>query len=172
MNEIKVNPGDIVCTRNENLFGVGIRCVEKIWSKDDSAPFNHVLIITDEDGGTLEALGTIKRQNLFVDYKGCLVSVFRNDWMNEKRFNDGMAKIAHHDGDIYPAWRLVFALIPFIAKRVGTGENLVCSELAAKFLCGCGFGSDFMPYLGKTPDDIYDMCTKYKFWTKIAECVV
>lgn len=164
-------PGDIVCTRGDNIFSKSIRGVEEVWAKDGEADFNHVLVIIDSDGTTFEALEKIRRQNIYDAYKGCRIKVFRNETMTDAVFKIGFNAIKRHEGNIYPAWRLLLAIIPPLSRVIGTGENLVCSELVSKFLYKCGI-DNFYPYLGKTPDDVHDMCENYKGWNCIFDIVI
>lgn len=168
---LSLRPGDIVCTNGDNLFQDAIRGVEKVWSKDDEVSFNHALILIDKNGTTFEALETVVRRNIYDAYKGCRIKIFRYAGMNDFIFNAGFKEVKKHEGNIYPAWRLLLALIPPLSKRIGTGKNLMCSELVSKFLNKCGVPG-FYPYLGKTPDDVHDMCSNYKDWNTIYDIVL
>lgn len=163
--------GDIVCTHNDNVFGQAIRFMDGLWSKDDISEYNHCLVITGKDGGTFEALETIKRQNIFKAYAGVPVVIFRYDYMTGMMFDKGFSAIKDLEGKWYPAWRLALAVIPFLSKKIGTGKNLVCSEIAAQFLVGCGL-RNFYPAMGKTPNDITDMCRNYKYFSVVAEGII
>ena len=62
--QIKLLPGDIVCTSNPMMIGKLITAVERFWSPDDEAKYSHSLIIITRTGLTLEALWTVKSQRL------------------------------------------------------------------------------------------------------------
>lgn len=168
---LSLRHGDIVCTCGDNLLQNAIKGVEKAWSKDDEASFNHALILIDKKGTTFEALETVSRRNLYEAYSGCRVKIFRYAGMSEFIFKIGFNEIKKHEGNYYPVWRFFLHLIPPLSKRIGTGNNLVCSELVSKFLNKCGVPG-FYPYLGKTPDDIHDICSNYKDWNTIYDIVL
>ena len=171
LKNIRLRKGDIVCTMNPDIFGETIISVQKLWSKDNDAKYNHCVIITGEDGDSFEALEKIKKTNLFLDHYGEECIIFRHSLMTNEMFEKGFDSIKKYENNTYPIWRLFLGVIPPLMKMFGTGDFLVCSELAAKFLIGCGF-IEFIPYLGKNPDDITDMCRHYKYWGTVFEGVI
>lgn len=171
LDDVKLHKGDIVCTRSEDMFGGVIRAVQKLWSKDNDARYNHCVIITGENGDSFEALETIRKTNLFIYHYGEECVIFRHALMTDEIFANGFETIKKYENNTYPIWRLIFGIIPPFMKNIGSGNFIVCSELASKFLIGCGF-VEFIPYLGKTPDDITDMCRNYKYWGTVFEGVI
>lgn len=99
---IEIKPGDIFLSRNPMALGKVINFVQKIQSQDKKSVYPHAGIVLDEEGTTLEALWTVKSQNLFKDYKGDQVLIVRWDKMDPERFKSGFEKIKPHIGQVYP----------------------------------------------------------------------
>jgi len=149
---IKLAPGDIFCTRNPMLLGRVINVIQRFWSKDNQSEYSHSGIILDKDGETFEALWTNKRQNLFTAYAGRQVLIGRHVNMNFATFAKGWNGIKKHEGRWYAGHRLLFFLIPPLAKYLNFGLG-VCSELTAKFLFRSGL---WKHWKGLCPDDMAD----------------
>lgn len=150
---IDLKKGDIFLTRNPMMLGKIINAVQKFNSPDNESIYSHAGIIIDESGKTLEALWTVKSQNIYKDYKGIEVLILRYSGMTDEAFSNGMKKIKRHVGDFYPVIRLFTMIIPQIAKHLYLG-NGVCSELTGEFLNGVGLKDVY--WKGWTPDNLHD----------------
>lgn len=159
---MQLNKGDIVLSRNPMRLGLAINAVQKFWSVDDASKYSHALIIVNEIGTTLEALWTVKNQNLFEDYKDAELIIGRNSKLNVEQ---GLAGISKHKGQWYPFYRLLFMLVPPVGKYLHFGR-LVCSELVCKFLNKAGLDIEWH---GKNPDNIHDMMKNGRDWEIIFE---
>lgn len=160
-----LKPGDIFLSRNPMALGRAINAVQLFWSTDNQSKYSHAGIVLGESGETLEALHTVKHQNLYRDYAGQEILIGRWNYMTRERFDEGMKFIQDRIGKVYPYHRLLFFLLPPIAKYVSIGP-LVCSELTAKFLVG----ADVLAYYkGRNPDDLADIVNHRKQWEKIFE---
>jgi hypothetical protein len=153
--EIELRPGDIFCSRNPMALGRIICAVERWYSKDNQAEYSHAGIITSAGGMTLEALWTVKPQNIFIAYKDTKVLICRHELMTDEAYWKGYNAIRQHIGQVYPFWRLGFALYPPFAKYINFLERLVCSEITGKFYSAAGIPG-WECYHGLTPDDIAD----------------
>ena len=166
----EILPGDIFCTRNPMALGRAINAVQKFWSSDNESFYGHAGIICDQDGVTFESLWTIRYAKLDA-YLGNQVLIGRHVFMTRAKFDMGMRGVSHHEGQIYPAWRLIFHLFPPAAKYISSGAFPVCSELACKFLCKSGL----MPasrWKGKNPDHVADMIRKWRTWRVVYEGIL
>jgi hypothetical protein len=163
-----LEPGDIFVVKVDSWFGKAINFFQKIWAKDNESTYSHAGIILDPDGTTFEALETIKRQNLFTDYAGKRVRIGRYVKMNQTKFFKGWAMIQHYEGKAYPVWRLVFHIIPPVAKFVRSIFG-VCSEVVGRFLCGVGIVN---VWSGLNPDDIADMIKRWDDFDVVYEGTV
>jgi hypothetical protein len=162
--QLELKPGDIFLTQNPMWLGKAIVWWQRIWEKDNSSNFSHAGIILNPAGTTLEAYWTICNRNLFNAYKKAHVLVARHEDMDIGHYKTGLRFVKKHFGAWYPMHRLIFHILPPLAKYVSTGKFLVCSELAAKFLVGCGL---LEYYKGVTPADLENIVTNYKGWTVV-----
>ncbi|MCP4627319.1 MAG: hypothetical protein GY850_27970, partial [bacterium] len=158
-----LKPGDIFCSKNPMALGKAIAAVETFWSADNHAQYGHAGIITSQTGNTLEALWTVKSQNLWKAYKGSKVLIGRNVDMGPSLFKHGMEGIRKHKGQLYPFWRLALCIVPPLSKYLKFSGKLVCSELTGKFLYEAGF-SAWEQYHGLTPDHVADRIRRWKGW--------
>ena len=170
-SQIKLLPGDIVCTSNPMAIGRLITAVERFWSHDDDARYSHSLIIITRTGLTLEALWTVKSQRLSDAYKGDKIAVYRYSGMTKEMFRAGLDGVLGHYGNWYPLHKLITNLIPPLGKYLNTGKRLICSELVGKFL-HCAGVPGFKYFLGLTPDVISDRCSQYEGWETVFEGVL
>ena len=166
MNPLR--PGDIFCTRNPMMLGRAINGVQKFWSKDNKSEYSHSGVIIDNLGTTFEALWTNKHQDFSTAYKGINVVIGRNKNMTPLLAQKGWEGVKHHKGKAYAGHRLLFFLIPPLAKYLGFGLG-VCSELTMKYLCKAGLSDCWQ---GWNPDDVADMIHKWKEWEVIYEGAV
>ena len=163
---IKLRPGDLFLSENPMAMGVAINAVQRIWSVDSKSKYSHAGIIVDVDGLTLESLTTVKYQELFKSYAGTDILIARHRHMSLPKFHKGFEEIRKHVGQWYPIYRIVFMIVPPIAKYIHFGR-LLCSELVFKFLNKTGLtGEDWH---GRTPDNLHDMVKNSKDWTIIFE---
>ena len=167
MTKIKLKPGDIFLTRNPMALGKAINWIQRIKSNDNESIYSHAGIITTESGMTLEALWTIKSQNLFEAYRGAKVMIGRHADMTKDHYLMGIKAVRPFTGRIYPFHRLFFHLIPGASKYINSGRFLVCSELVDKFLFESGVERRW--YRGRNPDHIADMVRDWKKWETVFE---
>jgi hypothetical protein len=167
-------PGDEFATRNSTALGEMILIRQKIGAADDAADYGHTGIITDAAGSTLEALWTVKSQNVWDAYRDERILIVRNINMTSEVYAAGLAKIKRHIGQWYPFHRLILHLLG-VAKWIHW-DRIVCSELTAKFEVGCAefLGEDktsgFMRnYYGVNPDDLVDRWKISRYYTTVFE---
>ena len=167
---MKLNRGDIFCTRNPMMLGKAINFVQKIHSKDNESTYSHsgIIIMGGDTPISFEALWTNKRQDFLKAYKGKRVLIGRHKNMTLKTFNKGWNGIAKHEGKWYAGYRLPLFFVPFLAKYVNFGLG-VCSELTMKFLFKAGLVSNWK---GWCPDDVADMIHNYRSYEIIFEGVL
>lgn len=175
-----VKPGDVftvVASGTEkglNIFTrilrLGINSVQKLWSSDSKSDTPHTGFITDLNGGTFESLERISRGNLFRDYKGAHIRVYRNEYMSSVRYVIGWAGVKHHENQIYPGWRFLWHLFPPLARWIHVIDIPVCSELVSKFLYYAGLRHK--GYMGTNVDTLSDELEHYRVWTKIFDGVI
>lgn len=166
MITIQLEPGDIFCTRNPMWLGRAINAVQRFHSVDNQSEYSHAGIVIDPDGGSFESLWTIRRSHIDI-YEGKKVLVGRHEDMTRAMATNGLeALYQEHLGQIYPAHRLIFHLIPPLAKYISSGHFPVCSELAAKFLCKCGL---LGYWKGVNPDHIADMIHNFRYFEVVYE---
>lgn len=106
MKQFRVQPGDIFLTASNQLFGRGIRLIERMFSLDQSAKYNHAGIILAGDGETLESLWTVKRQNLYTAYAGYPVLVARCNQITQFGLEKAMQSVLSREGEFYPFLRI------------------------------------------------------------------
>lgn len=177
MERPELRPGDEFATRNPMALGKMINIVQQIKAYDNQSEYTHTGIIVDPHGATLEALWTVKTQNLFDAYKGQKVLIVRNIHMTLPVFIAGLAKIRPHIGQWYPIHRLLLYLIG-VAKWIHW-DGIVCSELAAKFETGCAeyLGDDdasgFMRnHYGVNPNHLAGRWAISRFYQTVFEGIV
>jgi hypothetical protein len=170
-------PGDEFATKNPMALGMAINFVQKAKSVDNASEYTHTGIITDAYGATLEALWTIKSQNLWNAYKGEKALVVRNVGMTRPLYIAGFCKIREHLGQWYPAPRILLHLIG--AAKWIHWDRIVCSELTAKFEAGCAEylvpdrASGFMRnWYGVNPDNLVDRWKISRYYETVFEGVI
>lgn len=168
MGRIKLRPGDIFCTMNPMALGWAINAVQRFFDPDDEAKYSHAGIITSVKGDTFETLWTVKFAHLD-RYAGQQIIIGRHNGMTAEKYQAAFSEIIKHQGQGYPFHRLLFYLIPPLAKYVHVLNRPVCSELAAKFLMHAGL---LKRWAGKNPDYIADMMKRWQWWTVIYEGVL
>lgn len=152
---IDLRCGDVFVSRNPWRIGRMINAVQRFWSLDGRSEFSHAGIITSVDGATLEALATVSCGNLLRDYAGQRVMIARPHAPRDVKKLALVTIRAKHLGQIYPGWRLLFHLVPPLARTISAGGMfLVCSELVAKYLYFAGVRD--RPYTGINPDTLAD----------------
>ena len=163
-----LRPGDIFCTVNPMALGRAITAIEAFWDVDGRAEYSHAGLILGPNGTTYEALWTNKRQGL-QSYAGKKVVIGRHEEMDSTRFADGWGQVAHLEGRWYAGHRLVLHVIPPLAKLFATGGYAVCSELAAKFLCGARLLDH---WAGVNPDHLADIIKRWRGWRVVFEGIL
>jgi len=168
MTRFSIKPGDIFCVNSGSVLAKTINLAQRIWDLDDSAEYNHAGIILNRAGMTVEALWSIRANDLFENYTGKKIIIGRHDAMDREKYMAGAHAIKCHIGKPYPAYRLILHLLPPLAKYFSIG-NVVCSELTAQFLVGAGL---FHYYKGVTPNFLADMIINWKGWSVIYQGVL
>jgi hypothetical protein len=158
-------------------LGALINICQAARAVDNESQYSHTGIIADYTGATMEALWTVRSQNLWEAYKGAKLLVVRNINMTPDVFAAGFGKIRGHLGQWYPVHRLLFHLLG-LAKWIHW-HRIVCSELAAKFEAGCAehIGLDrasgfLRNYYGVNPDNLTDRWRESRYYTTVFEGVV
>lgn len=165
---MQLQPGDIFASSNPQMLGRLIDFIETIKSRDNDAEYGHTGIIIKEDGTTVEALWSIKSQNLFEAYKGTKVVIARWTGMTPESYQKGFDAIKCHIGSTYPYYRLLL-------HALGIGKIIhfktpVCSELTQKFLINAGATTiSGKTFWGLTPDNLVDEWRISKFFQLIYE---
>lgn len=160
--------GDVfVVEGNMGFLSSMIRGVDWFWSPDNEASYGHAGIITNSSGDTLEALWSVRKDNIS-RYKDKPVLIARPTF----RVSDGrgitdaerFAAVKRVEkeflGKTYPVWRLPLMVIPPLGKFVASGNWLVCSELVAyyEYL----IGARCKPYTGVYPGTLADEWRRWK----------
>ena len=146
--------GDVFVTTNPAMLARMINGAQRFWSSDNSSNYSHAGIITSINGGTFEALRKIRVGSL-AGYAGQKIFIVRPEAEPQAKRLALRAVRQEHEGQIYPAWRLLFHLVPPLAKYVSaSGRYVVCSELVAKYLWASQCRHD--QYAGTTPDRLAD----------------
>ena len=167
---MKLNRGDIFCSRNPMALGRAINFIQKIHAKDNQSEYSHsgVIIRAGEQPISFEALWRNRRNDFLKAYKGKKVLIGRHKGMTLKTFDAGWNGVKKHEGKLYAGHRLPLFFIPFLAKYLNLGLG-VCSELTMKFL----FKAKLAPaWSGWTPDDIADMIRDYRDYEIIFEGIL
>lgn len=167
---MELRKGDIFCSRNPMMLGRTINGVQKFWAKDNKSQYSHsgFLIQGGSNAVSFEALWTNKTQNFYKAYSGTQVLIGRHKDMDYKTFAKGWNGVNHHLGKVYAGHRLLFFLIPPLAKYLNFGLA-VCSEMTMKFLFKAGLTA---VWKGWNPDDVADMIRNYKDWEIVYEGVL
>lgn len=176
--QVNLLPGDVFCCSG-NMFAVSalIRLAERVVSMDDDAHYGHAGIITSAQGDNLETGWTVRDGHLD-EYQGQQVLIARPHSIQGQPLRPilmsakqaAIAAIAATDlGRWYPVWRLPMHLVPPLAKYLGTGHNLVCSERVAKYLQM--IGARQWPYTGVNPDTLADEWATWSNYNVIYEGV-
>lgn len=171
--DIRLQAGDVFCcTGNMPVVSRLIRAIEWLWSKDNEASYGHAGIITSNMGNTIEALWTVKAARLGY-YDGQKVIIARprmtenGGYIAPSDKARALEKMEKYLGRWYPLWRLPLHLVPPLAKLVATGNNMVCSELVARYLQEISARPG--PYTGVNPDTLADEWRRWKNFTIVYE---
>lgn len=159
---VELQPGDVYCSRGGiPLVSAGIRLVQWLHSKDNQVHYGHSGIITSAEGEVLET-GWRVRIGHMDEYLGDRVLIARPlttlGTNTEISTLDKLLAIRALKRDClgrwYPVWRLPMHIAPAVAKYLGSGKNLVCSERTAKYLRL--IGARPWPEKGVNPDMLAD----------------
>lgn len=157
--------GDLFAVKSRDALGTAINLLQKFWDTAlNDSEYSHNGILTKPTGETLEAVATVREQNIFTAYAGEEVLIARHRSMTESRFLSGMAKVAGNVGQWYPVHRLLLHFLR-LAKYVHW-RSVICSELTAKFLVGAGLRRS---WYGVTPDNLTDQWKDSKHYDIIFE---
>lgn len=166
MNSPTLLPGDVFVVRGRGSVAAAIRAVEWCLSDDNEAIHGHAGIITSSAGDTIEALWTVRRATL-ARYSGQTIliarpaqTIFSGAPISPTAKGLAIAAIGEHLGRVYPLWRLPLHLVPPLAKFLGFGRWLVCSELVAKYLVYIAARCE--PFTGVNPDTLADEWRRWK----------
>ena len=161
-----VQPGDFFVTFSDDWFSRPINFFQRIKSPDGEAKYAHAGFFTSWRGTSYEALWTVGTKDFFAEHAGQYVCIGRHKAITPEKASLGIQRIRsfYGEGKLYPAYRLLFMLLPGLAKYAPFGRG-VCSEITAHFLELCGF---WRYYTGVTPDNIYDwMSDPWNTWVDI-----
>lgn len=152
--------GDFFVVKHGGFTPDGIVWFSKLMSKDNDASYCHAGIITDDDGGTFEALWPrYTRQNFYAAYNGYEVLVGRHIDMTPERFSIGFQAVQKWEGKLYPFLRFGVFMLPYLAKYIHTGRP-VCSECNWLIAETAGLKDMTYPW-GRTPDDMADAINRW-----------
>lgn len=164
---IPVLKGDVFGTENPTMLGGAINAIQKWNSRDNESKYSHSGVLINSQGDTIEALWTVKNQNLFTDYAGKNVIVARWMPMTENAWERCYLMLMGHFGDKYPLWRLPLHILPPLAKYLSFTGMPVCSELVAKYLACLGARGRW--WTGTCPDTLADEWRRWKGYEIIFE---
>lgn len=168
---LNLKPGDFFGTRNPMALGRGINALQYVWSSDGESTYSHSGIIETGQGDTYEALWTIKASRL-EEYEGQQIIIARFKSLDVSDFRDAMVELkSKHNGQIYPAWRLLFHMFGPLSKWASwRGKWVVCSELVAEleYLLGLRHSQ----FLGTNPDKLADEWQHWQGWEIVGEGVL
>lgn len=170
--KVELKPGDVFASQNPQGLGKAILMAERSKSADEKAEYGHTGIILDASGRTLEAVWSIRMQNLFVNYAGTKVIIARWKSMDSAAFERGWNGVKNQVGRRYPYHRLLFHLLG-VARWIRFENTPVCSELTSMFLIKTGaitLEGD-KPW-GCTPDNLVDEWRISKFFDVIYEGIL
>ena len=163
--EILFRPGDIFLAQSKTPLDPLINWVQRFWATDDDSIYGHAGIIIDHAGNTFDALWSVGSTCAYERYKDCQFLVARYNKLTQSALQDGMNRILQHEGEWFPVYRLPLALL-HLAKYIHW-NNVMCSELVAKFLNSIGARHDH--WFGTNVDDLSDELTNYKQYDIIFE---
>lgn len=145
-------PGDIGAERNNSKLARLIQAGQLLWG-DRNWHWNHIFVVTDSDGGTIEAAG-----------RGVVRSNVGNRDVIKLRFPDGVERskvvafATSKLGTPYDYWADVVLGIDCLFHTRLRGESqrrLICSELGALALRAGGWTPPIPTWLIK-PGDLVD----------------
>jgi hypothetical protein len=153
---IDLRPGDLFAVRTKSVLACGIRAVQKVWSKDHEAIYNHTGIIQDRQGATFEALWRYAEKNLYAEYAGCRVCVARytGEWRVPVETALADLRRRYRLKPFYPVWRIPLHMIPPLAK-ISLFDWDVCSEVVGWWENHIGLRTNGV-WSGLNPDDLHD----------------
>jgi len=157
---IDLHPGDIFCTYNPMWVGRCINAIQRFFSYDDKSEFSHSGIISNTKGDTFEISWRTKEYNLFERHKGRHTLIVRYKNLEDSKFKETYNFLKYkYNKQIYPIWRLLFFLIPPMAKYISFGK-VVCSEFTAQYLHL--IGARHKQYLGTDVDRLANEFLNWK----------
>lgn len=169
---LSLEPGDIVVTRNPMALGRMICACEKFWEPDRNAFASHALFMVSPTK-CYDILWKTKIHDFYPAYKGEWVLIGRHRLMTPDAFHRGWMAMKPFLSELntnpfkkfYPAWRLPLYLIPPVAVRVSTGNFMVCSEKAMRFLCESQINPKIYNHWRVMPSYIEDVMRRWSGWT-------
>jgi hypothetical protein len=167
-NYIDFQSGDIFLAQSKTLLDPVINWVQHFWAKDDESVYGHAGLILDEAGNTFDALWSVGSTCFYERYKGCRVLVARYTELTPEKLQTGLSRVLNHDGEWFPIYRLPLAAL-HIAKFIHW-NNVVCSELVAKFLNA--IGTRHHHWFGTNVDDLHEELVNYKQYKIVFEGVM
>jgi hypothetical protein len=166
--------GNIFCVApgHAGTIQSGIDYFSELADPDGQCEYVHTGIITDDKGGTFEALASgYCRQNLLSAYRGCKVLIGRHVDMCDSLHAKGMDAIKGLEGRAYPLWRLfLFAKHPVWPRRIHFKKG-VCSEISFQHHCvgGC---REINFYWGVAPWYIADAIRRWRIFNQLFEEII
>lgn len=166
---MKVQTGDIFCTKNPMWLGRAINAAQRFWSADNESEYGHAGIIIRPTGATFESLGTV-RVNHINAYRGQKVLIGRARDILTIQHRGAINQVREdHEGLIYPFWRLAFHMLPPLAKYISSGKFPVCSELTVKEEILAGVKDWGNRWQGKNPDHVADAIRRWDRYDVVYE---
>ena len=160
MGRPTVNKGDIWFVSNRTRLGRFINWGQRLTSFDNQSVYNHCGLFLDDRGTTLEALWHVTSNNFFERYKRKKVLIVSPMSSEETKFISTDFIRSEEFGKSYPVYGFLYMIAPPLAKYIGDGSNLMCSELVAKYLYKIGIRPKY--YKGTTPDRLVDEVRHWK----------
>lgn len=179
---IEIRPGDYFCVRTKSPISMPIIIMEKRFSIDKQAEYNHAGIIVKSDGTTYESLKRIAHYDINF-YRGCKILIARHRFMTEEAFEKGYKEVLRWNRKAYPWWRLLLFPVGMarcfhplgipvcseLSREHQVHSGVVDAELIAMHLEAAGVKQDGY---GWTPDQLADEMRKSKFYDVIFEGVL
>lgn len=154
MAAVELRAGDMFCVASPGPLGAIIRGAEWLWSHDGEAIYSHSGIILDASGATLEAKRRVMVSSLdsYLGRRIIIARAMAPEWTKASAIRILRKR---HEGQVYPAWRLVLHTMPPLARMVSAGGRyVVCSELTAKYQYYLAVRHKH--YCGTSPDMLAD----------------
>lgn len=179
MSTVYLLPGDVACVQGTGILFRAIRLIQYIHSRDNESTYGHSFVVLDGSGDLLDTRWRVGRTHIS-RYAGQRMIIARP--LGALLHNGAMEPISESarmlgltaievacSGKWYPVHRLLFHLIPPVAKFIHAGPWQVCSERVAGYLRT--IGARPLPIGGTTPDMLADEWRRWRNFQIIYEGV-